>query len=362
MKIGLLTFHSAHNYGAVLQAYAIQEALKQLGHKVSIIDYRPPYLLKQRIFPTLKNQPFSLKFKLFAEGIIAFIWRIKRKRGFDRFIQSRFQLTANNYLLPFSNNEDFDAYIMGSDQIWNIKFTRGFDQVYWGDFVIKSKARKISYAASMSNYLLTIDEKERMASLLKNFDSISVRETELKTFLYENFERDSITVLDPTLLLAAECWKNISKTPSIKKKYVLVYSVGIRDDALKVARFMANELDTDLIELTMGVDRRVIFNKYQVATPEEFVGFFEHAEFVVTSSFHGTAFAIIFNKDFYSLAHGTDKDSRQKTILSKLELSDRLVLKNTQPSFEAIDYEPVNRKLEMLRNESVAFLKNSLIE
>lgn len=362
MKIGLLTFHSAHNYGAVLQAFATQETLKQLGHKVSIIDYRPPYVLKQRIFPSLKSQPLSLKIKLVAEGVIAFIWKIKRKRGFDHFIYSRFELTENKYISPFSENKNFDAYVMGSDQIWNIKFTMGFDQVYWGSFIASEVARKISYAASMSHYILTKEEKARMALLLKNFDAISVREAELKSFIDEHFDFDVKTVLDPTLLLPASHWQNITKRPSVNKKYVLVYSVGIRNNTLRIARSIAKELGIDVIELTMGVDRKVLSNKYQAATPEEFVGLFEYAEFVVTSSFHGTAFAIIFNKDFYSVAHGTDKDTRQKTILAKLGLSDRLIQKNTEPSFDPIDFIRVNEKLEMLRNDSIAFLENSLDE
>lgn len=361
MKVGLLTFHSAHNYGAVLQAYALQETIKSLDCDINIIDYRPTYLIKQRIFPILKNKPITIKLKLLIDGLICFIWRNKRRIGFEKFINSKLQLSSEKYSShSFDFNSNYDAFIMGSDQIWNIKLTKGFDDVYWGNFRTKKNAIKISYAPSMSNYLLNNNQKKKMSVLLKNFHSISVREEKSKQFIDDNFMVKTTTVLDPTFLLDKSKWKHASKKPQDSKKYILVYSIDLRDDVIRIAKSLAKELDLPIIEMNIGVDKKVIVNKYQTASPEEFVGLFENAECVLTSSFHGTAFSIIFNKPFYSVANDNDKDSRQINILKKLGLMDRFISRNKTPNFRPISYSEVNTKLEILRKESVAFLKDNL--
>jgi hypothetical protein len=167
-------------------------------------------------------------------------------------------------------------------------------------------------------------------------------------------------VLDPVFLLDRSKWNIIGIKPQTPKKYILAYSVALRDDVVRTAKILAKQLNASVIELTSGVDKNVIINRYQTATPEEFVGLFENAEFVVTSSFHGTAFSIIYNKSFYSIAHDSDKDTRQKSILGKLGLLNRFISRNTTPDFQIINYNDVNARLEILRNESIAFLKYNL--
>jgi len=360
MKVGILTFHSAHNYGAVLQAYALQETIKGLSFETDIIDYRPDYLMKLAFFPITKSMPLPIRMKLLLEGLVCLYGRSKRRRGFAKFIQSKLRLSAKNFKRSFSSNGLYDAYVMGSDQIWNICLTKGFDNVYWGDFTTKEKAVKISYAASMSYYLLSQQQKQRMSDLLKNFHSISVREEETQDYIQENFKTDATTVLDPTLLLDRSNWKMISKKPRTLRKYVLVYAIGLRNEAFIIAKSIAHQLNANIIELTMNVDKNLVVNRYQTASPEDFLGLFENAECVVTSSFHGTTFSIIYNKPFYSLSHGNDKDSRQKTLLRKLGLLDRFISSNSTPSFQQILYDDANANLEILRNESIAFLKNNL--
>jgi len=359
MKVGLLTFHSAHNYGAVLQAYATLQTLRELGADTSCINYQPAYLIKQRIFPRLKNESLIIKVKLFIEAFITFYWKFKRINGFNNFIKNKMNLTSEIYTQP-KFNHNYDAYIMGSDQIWNVKLTRGFDAAFWGNFKSNKNALKISYAASMSNYNLSTNQKKQMFNLLGNFNSISVREEEAKRFIYDNFKINTQTVLDPTFLLGCKAWKTISISPKINKKYVLLYSIELREEAKKIAKIISKQLDAIVIELTMVVDKGVVFNKYQSASPEEYLGLFENAACIITSSFHGTAFSIIYNKPFYSIAQENDKDNRQITILKKLGLINRFINKNEIPQFKTIDYTPVNSKLAILREKSISFLKNSL--
>lgn len=361
MKVGLLTFHSAHNYGAILQAYATQEVVKKLGHKIEVIDYRPPYLIQQYVLPRIEKRAFKIKIKLLIEGLICLPWRMIRRRGFLRFMQTRLHLTRETYEKNEINiDETFDTYIIGSDQVWNIKLTRGFDPVYWGQFRANRESRKITYAASMSNYSLSNKELTIMGKFLHDFHSISVREEALSKFLNDSFGISAETVLDPVFLLEANDWKKISKNPRIHQKYILVYTISLREEVLRIARAAAKEFNARIIELGMGVDKFVFSNNYQTTSPEEYLGLFEHAEYIITSSFHGTAFSILFNRPFYSIAHNNDKDSRQKTILGKLGLLERFIPKDANPIFDSFDYSPINEKLIHIRDKSITFLANNL--
>jgi hypothetical protein len=361
MKIGLLTFHSAHNYGAVLQAYATQEKVKELGHHIEVIQYNPDYLIKQKLFPVSKNNSLVINIKLIAEGLITFSSKLLRRKKFEKFITNKLQLSAKQYFSkPFQTNLDYDIFIMGSDQIWNCKLTKGFDKVYLGNFEAKPTTKKITYAASMSHYDLTDVQSSEFATLIENFDQISVREEDLQEFLSKNYHKNSTIVVDPTFLLNAEKWSAMAEKPKTDKKYVLVYSVDLRNDALRIAQNIAKEIQAEVIELSMNVDKNGLKNKYQTASPEAYVGLFEKAAFVVTSSFHGTAFSVIFNKPFYSIAHGSDKDSRQKTILKSLGVLDRFIAKDSNPSFKTLDYTIPNQKLNVLREKSIAFFKKNI--
>ncbi len=361
MKIGILTFHSAHNYGAVLQVYALQEIIKNFEKNIEIINYQPDYLIKVHLFPKIKNKPITIKIKLLLESVVCYKGRKKRRKGFENFINSKLQLSKKEYNHSFTSNNSYDAYVMGSDQIWNLELTKGFDDVYWGNFKTKKEALKLAYAPSMSNFNLTESQKEVMLNNLKKFTTLSVREEETKHFINQNFGIETVTVLDPTFLLDKKFWGSISKKPKVNKKFILVYTITLRENVMKIARSLAKKMDAEIIELSMGVDKNVISNNYQTATPEEFLGLFENAEFILTSSFHGTAFSIIFNKPFYSIAHGNDKDSRQKTILKKLGLINRFIASDEMPDFSLIDYEKTNNELENLRKDSVNYLKNSLL-
>jgi len=361
MKIGLLTFHSAHNYGAVLQAYATFEKVKQLGYDIDIINYKPAYLIKQRLFPFSASNSVALNSKILIEGIITLPWRYKRINNFERFISNKLKVSRVNYQIkPFNKNNDYDIFIMGSDQVWNCKLTKGFDPVYLGNFKTRPTAKKISYAASMSHYGLTAAQVAEFSVLINNFAAVSVREQELHDYLEVNYNKKSTIVLDPTLLLSAQEWSLMAKKPKTVKKYVLVYSIDLRQEAMRMANKIAKEIGAGVIELSMNVDKGVLKNNYQTVSPEEYVGLFENASFVITSSFHGTAFSLIFNIPFFSLAHGTDKDSRQKTILNSLGVLDRFIAKDSNPEFIVLDYTIPNQKLNALKEKSLQFLSNSI--
>ena len=201
MKIGILTFHCAHNYGAVLQCYALQEVLKRMGHTVEVMDYRPAFLKTaydivsfRRIY---SRNPLKILKSLVSE-FLCLPERIRRYKGFDSFIKNRLRLSSPD--IP----SDCDVYIMGSDQIWNPGITQGFDGVYFG-------------------YLPADSEKDYLQKALCNFDAVSVRETHLANLLQPLTEKKVSVVLDPTLLADSSVWNVFLGQRPMKRKYVLVY-------------------------------------------------------------------------------------------------------------------------------------------
>lgn len=377
MRIGIITFHCAHNYGAVLQAYALQEQIKILGHDAEVIDYRPKYITsgyEKSIFFYRPYNSITRKLLSFVKMVLCVSKRrilepklmslIKnRRRGFSDFTNTKLNLSKNKYIKSFNEHLDYDYYIIGSDQVWNIDITNGFDPVYWGNFSVKSNARIITYAASMSKYDLNEKQKEIIKYSLSNFFALSVREKDLKDFLSNNFNIKTEVVFDPSLLVGSEVWRKIAKVPTTEEKYVLIYSMGgVLADELRVANKIAVQMGAS-VKVLLG-DSKDFEAKYALiaTSPEEFLGWFQNASFVVTSSFHGTAFSISYNKPFYSLARGSDKDTRQTTILNNLGLGDRFISKECLPDFVDIDYFQVNEKLHILQENSLNFLKRHIIK
>lgn len=360
MKIGILTFHCAHNYGAVLQCYATQEFLRSKGHEVEIINYRPEYLLSPyRLFDEgyITRGGFKRLLKNIVQESIIFPTRYTRWKVFQRFINKRLSLSK-----PFSNLSSvpntYDAYIIGSDQVWNPNITCGFDEVYFCNFPFqKGNKRYITYAASMESKALSVDDKKFYAERLKNFDAISVREKNLQELLSPYTENSIQHVLDPTLMVPPNVWDKIITSSPCKEKYVLVYQVMHDENTLRIANEIANQLGIGVLVVGAGVS---FYNRYDYngASPEEFVSLVKNAACVVTTSFHGTSFSVILNRPFYTLTQGWN--TRSSSLLEKLGLQDRMISPTATPLFSEIDYSDVNRKLNILRQESQDFLVSAL--
>lgn len=357
MKIGILTFHSAHNYGAMLQCYALQEVLKHMGHDVEVIDYRPDYRLRpHQVFDIHRFKPLPI-IKQIAFKIITLKDRAIRNRKFENFMRNYLALSdrvAKN-LIP----DSYDIYVMGSDQIWNPKITQGFDPVFFGCFGFpKAKRIYISYAASMEQLELNDDEKEFCHKALNNFDAISVREKVLANLLQPLTSKKVEIVLDPTLLLDTQNWEEIAKLPKIKEKYVLVYQIRVKKNIVQIANEIARQINAIVIQVTVSPyhNRR----KLQHESPTQFLGLMQHAACVVTTSFHGTAFSVIFNRPFYYVELGDGCDSRAKSLLSDIGLANRITQVNDSPTFTSIDYDIVNDTLVELKMKSLEFLRRSI--
>lgn len=364
--VGILTFYNAHNYGAVLQAYALKKKIESLNMECSIICYKNKLI--EESYPynrkfIIKNKSIKGFVKLPIDAFNVFYSKKmyhEKWNKFNKFINELSDncndiYTAKNEL----NNINFDYIICGSDQIWNPILTGGLDGAFFVDF--KTKAKKISFAASMGLKKLPEEEEKKFFKLIKNFDYISVREESLKKYINSNYEKEVNVVLDPTLLIDKEEYDDIIENPKSDKKYILVYCLMENRNMVKLAHKIAKEKGLEVIEMRFFKDiTYVSHNQKANLSPGEFLGYIKNAEMVISNSFHGTVFSIIFNKLFFTIPLGA-VSSRMENLLETLGLSHRL--KRAEEDFdinEDIDYSIVNKKLIKSREKSIEFLLKAL--
>lgn len=362
MKIGILTFHPAHNHGAVLQALALQEYLSSLFPDTVIIDYRPSYLITPySLFPEkhrLHELTFTQKIKTIIKFIIYFPLRFYRIAKFTRFGKKYLRLSKTRYTAD-SDFSEFDLVVFGSDQIWNPHITNGFDPLFWGDLKSSRKIKKIAYAASAGDryYLHLLDDGAE--TFLNRFDAVSVREKYLQDFLHSK-DFSSEWVVDPTLLDEG-MWNR--KFPKAKRcsDYILTYMIST-PEGRQTAKILAKKYKKRIIGISAEVGKKNIFRiTYGLYSPEEFVRLFQNAFFVVTESFHGTAFSIINRKNFYTVRNKTNGEGRISSLLSLCHLESRLISSAEEISDDPVDYSDENLKeFKECQHRSKEFLKRNL--
>lgn len=352
MKIGILTFHRAINYGAVLQTYALQEVLRGLGHDVWVIDYRQPRVERNDRRPYQDSDKNELLKKLHIRSWLNYEKEkervLNRRQRFDLFLDKYLNLTSSCFL---DNIPNFDIYVIGSDQVWNSAICDGLDPVFWGDFYHNKSSKVVSYAASTSVKDLQKQNHEELQRLLSNFNKISVREDATCDYLNNSFDTNHVvkTVLDPTLLANKDIW-NTFENSCLDVDYVLYFGARIcnkyptvlYDKALSLAKQMG------------CVVRSIDFN---VDSPIDFVNKFRQAKAVVTSSFHGTAFSLIFNKPLYAVKYGDEQDARYENLLQSIGAGSMLVDIYQDVKPRLFDYNAINRNMKSIRLESLKYLK-----
>lgn len=363
MKIGILTFHNALNYGAVLQCYALQHYLQAKGHDVEVIDYRIPFIEEQKQFLSkteLRRRGFVAFLRYFIIRLL--VWPAWRKtiHVFHQFMASQLHLSpraATAADIPTG----YDCILFGSDQIWSPKLCRGFDPVFWGQFA-KHGARFVSYAASIGE-TSELDKTgwHEVAQRIKAFDAVSVREKSLQLALQEHCGASATVCLDPTLLVDASVFDKIAVRPE-EQDYVFLFNVIDDPAASQFARQLANQLGTAVVvrgqakpQLKSRRDKLVTLK--EAMSPEEFLGYIKHARCVVANSFHAIALSIVFQKDCYALK--SRRSGRVEGLLSSLGLADRIV-RATEPlgTISSIDYKAVGERLAVMRQSSTEFINS----
>ena len=322
MKVGILTFHDAHNYGAVLQAYALKKYITKLGHNARIINYHH-YTIPDG-FPKENNE--------------------KRWENFNSFIQKLIDYDEEVYQTEEELEKlDIDVWICGSDQIWNTEITNGINKGFFLNF--KTKGKKISYAVSMGIPELPKEHEEEFEKCIKNLDYISVREETLKKYVEKFTDKPIIKAIDPTFLLEKEDYDELIQENK-QEDYILINELGPDDRLIKIAEKIANERNLKIIELNDKKKENYKYEQISDASPMEYLSLMKNAKVIITNSFHGTVFSIIFEKEFYTITR-LNRNSRMENILDIVGMRDRLIDKVEEiENVKKQDYNKAYKNLE----------------
>lgn len=359
-KIGIITFHRAVNYGAVLQTYALQKTLDKLGINNQVIDYICPFIKHE-------YKPFNIKkgkiLKSAVQSVLECrIRKLKRKR-FYSFVESNLRLTKPyNTIKELSNcNNEFSAFITGSDQVFS-PVCVGFDSAYFLTFADKGK--KYSYAASFGTNTLPDNVKDEYNKRLIDFSKISVREKSGKNIVNDIVNKDACVNIDPTLLLKAEDYKDITGGTTSDKKYIVVFNVSGYSELMAYAQKLSKEKNLKLIYINDQYYKKVdIAERKTAVSPQEFLALFKNAEYVVTNSFHATVFSIIFNKQFavdLKVSDGT-RNNRVAELLSYINLESRAIENCYCDIDKKIDWNTIDEKLDVQRQEAFNYLSSIVL-
>ena len=372
MKIGIITYHSSHNYGSMLQAYALSSYLRSKGCDVEIIDYRNKRQLRLYKHPL---SPFAYNYRYFLKYILSFtnpIWlyhECKKWALYERFIKEFLPVSSKQYRTWEEIKEDlpslnYDFIIAGGDQIWNMKGLH-FDTSYY----LPSKlpyVKKISYSVSFGGeFLNKIESKDVIfiKNCLIDYSDISVREESVKIYLENVINKKVYITLDPTMLLKAEDFRIFIEKPIIKGNYIYYYSPFPRPEAERLAILYGDYLGLKVVTSAPHImnkknSRMCVLHE---SGPKEFLNLLSNATMVIGRSFHLVAFSLLFHKEF--LVVDGDNDYRLKYILSKVGLCDRGVVNCSNYKInilKKIDYNRIDSIISELRENSVNYLKESI--
>lgn len=356
-RVGVITFHDYDNYGAILQSYALQRKLKEMGTYPEIIDYRCDYISNPFRLVNLKKKGLFN----YIYGAIGHICYIPRRRQCNLFRKHM------RYSQPVSKGNmgavagKYDIYIAGSDQIWDYKLTN-FDTTYFLDFVKKGK-KKCSYAASIGEHEPPEQYRKKYSSLLKDFDQILVRE-DYGADIVESLtgSRPGITC-DPTLLLTADEWTSLLKEPRCKNKYILVYQLGINKELVDFVRRLKKKTGLRVVYIPFPLVGLMNCSCKIAIGPAQWMGLFKNAEYVISDSFHGVVYSLLFNRNFFAMVNGHHMNRRVQQLLKMVGLSHRTIENVSDEALtQPIDFTFANEEIARFREESLAQLRSLVKE
>lgn len=323
-RIGIVTYHNAWNNGAFLQAFALQSYLEGHGLSVNVVDNN-----------------INFKSSKYENPLANKWWRAYEKR-----------ILECQQLLHIASDKEYDTVVYGSDEIWNLA-NEGSNPIFWG-FGLKAD-KKIAYApcsgGNLLRYLLKHPFKGLMViwALNRNFNAISARDCVTKEFAERFLRKHVEECLDPTFLFDFSQYKGVNKYGD----YLLIYSYGLSKESVNLIKEFAQKNKCKIIytgSFSDWADDNPILN------PLEWLNVMYHAKYVFTSTFHGSVFSIICERQFYVVDTNSNK---VKDLLQRLNLIDRFI-KDSKVSLNTIDYLSVNQKLNLLRGKSKDFLINNI--
>jgi hypothetical protein len=365
MKIGIVTFHASHNYGAMLQAYALKRKVESLGIECNIINYKTLKMENDYLIINL-NFKKGIKPQLLQLMNILVYNKLKRRwNKFESFARDNFNLTER-----YSSAEemkktkfDFDALICGSDQVWNPNGRA--DCIYMLGFCNNRNVSRIAYAPSFGKGNIPNNRISEYKKNISKIDYLSVREESGNKIIKDLTGRDAKVVADPVFFFSKTEWDQLFSDRSIEEEpYIMCYFTHIPLEIEKTINYIKNETGYKVIMLHDKYYSKISVDKIiRDAGPIDFIRLFSRASYIITTSFHGTAFSIINRKPFLSIKH-SNSDSRIIDLLKVTKLYQRFVdvESSIEKSLLEIDYTESEGFIDNFIHESKKFLENALQE
>jgi polysaccharide pyruvyl transferase WcaK-like protein len=361
MRVGIVTFHSSHNYGGALQTYALFTVLSNLGCEVKIIDRR------WGSYTALTNRPFVTAMKKIVTVFKNDVFEEFYNRYYVRtkHIRSQEELRALN--------EDFDIVVVGSDQVWNSDIIRTMGYYYFLDW-LDPQIKRITYAVSFGKDSFDVSETELMKvkALVSQFSTISVRESSGVDLCTKYFNVAAEQHIDPTLLLSLNEYKTLALPDPADRPYVIRYILDASEEKEHITALVSREKGVQVKDLhptfkgsLNAVANRVpMIAEWRFPIMAEWLNRFYHASFIVTDSFHGVIFAILFQKDFICIKNEKRGSARFESLLSLFQLNHRMVTNISEIDAsilsERIDYRATEGILAEEQKRARAYIRSQL--
>ena len=368
-KVSLITLQNVPNYGSVLQCYATEQTIKSMGYNVETINYLPERMTKFGMLKSIKYKSKKLEKSFLLRTvarIIIFPSYLLRFKVFKKFRNKYLNMTKKVYKKYediISDTPDADIYCTGSDQVWNSEWNNEIDKALLLGYAADNK-RKIAYAASFGRKELEKDEIEETKKMLNRYDRISLRESSGVDIVNSLGIKGAVNVVDPTLLLTGNEWRKISSNRFKDKKYILVYNLNRNKKIDNYAKRLSKKTGLKIIYLSYQLHEFYKKGK-MICNPkvEDFVSLIDNAEYVISDSFHATAFSLNLNTQFIIVYPGKFS-TRLQSLLNLLNLEDRVATSDEDLNIcdDKIDYKSINIEMNKMRNKSLVWLKESLEE
>lgn len=357
-EIGIITIPRADNYGSVLQAYGIQQFVNEINPDNELIDYVAPFLVGRYKLWDIRTDNFKVLVKSLIRNCLTYNAKKKKKRKYNDF--RKLMHFSERTVYSASEINKYKFYIAGSDQIWNTRITNS-NSTFFLDFVDEIKS-KIAFSVSLGYTDRSKDEILFYRRMVNSFKWLGVREENDVDFIKDISAEESVVdyIIDPTLLIPENKWKSLIKERLLKKDYILIYSFGNDLKVIERAKLISKKegLPVYIIADEWKKKNSDGFINLSGIGPLDFVNLIANAKYVITNSFHGTAFSIIFKKQFTVVPYkGTE--NRIVSLLKLLKLESGIYSSNIN---NFIDYSGVDNILQFERNKAKTFLKNAIGE
>lgn len=353
MRIGILTQHFLRNYGGILQNWALQQVLIKLGHTPLTFEHDTCYSRRRWLMRTTKQ--VLQKRSLNNLPQYPYKGRIGHKPFIHFILKNLCSVPVHDFTRNLEAKYGIDAYIVGSDQVWRPAFNLGRLYNMYLDFASDS-VKKIAYAASfgVSEWEYNSIQTKRCKELVQRFSAVSVREDSGVALCNKYLDISAKLVLDPTLLLNKADYESLCNSIPQAKPFIFVYALNLNDSIIKLSQKKSEELKTTIKTIQAGDKLK------RDDSIEDWIASFRDAAFIVTDSFHGMVFSIIFNKPFLIIKNESGGNARYYSLLKQFGLEKRIVENMNNLPQEEINWEQVNKKRMILKQSSIKFLEDSL--